>query len=82
MKHPLRPLSPATSLLLVLAALGLSACAMVSVAGAAAGAAISVTSAVVTTTVKVGGKVVEKTVDAVSGDEAPPSAAASAPTAP
>jgi hypothetical protein len=52
----------------VLAALPLSGCAVVSVAGAAAGAAISVTGAVVSTGVKVTGKVIEKTVDAVTPD--------------
>jgi hypothetical protein len=59
--------------------LGLQACAVVSVAGAAAGAAISVTSAVVSTGVKVTGKVIEKSIDAVSGGDAPaPEAAAGA----
>jgi predicted small secreted protein len=52
--------------LVLIAASGLSGCAVVTVAGAAAGAAISVTGAVVSTTVKVGGKVIEKTIDAVT----------------
>jgi uncharacterized lipoprotein YbaY len=52
------------------AALLLSGCAVVSVAGAAAGAAVSVTGAVVSTGVKVTGKVIEKTIDvATGGDE-------------
>ena len=46
-----------------LAAVLLSGCAVVNVAGATAGAVISVTGAVVGTAVQVGGKVVEKTID-------------------
>lgn len=49
--------------------LGLSACAVVSVAGAAAGAAISIGGAVVSTGIKVTGAVIEKTVDVVAGDD-------------
>ena len=48
----------------------LSGCAVVTVAGAAAGAVISVGGAVVSTGVKVTGKVIEKTIDAVSDDDA------------
>ena len=47
------------------AALSVSGCAVVTVAGAAAGAAITVTGAVVGTTVSVAGKVVGKTIDVV-----------------
>ena len=62
---------------LLLVALALPGCAVVSVAGAAvsvagaaAGAAVSVGGAVVGSTVKVAGKVVEKTVDVVAGGPA------------
>jgi Ethanolamine utilization protein EutJ (predicted chaperonin) len=63
-----RRLAGATTLA---AALALSGCGVVAVAGATAGAAISITGAVVSTGVKVTGKVIEKTIDVVtpsSGD--------------
>ena len=57
---------------LVVLAITLPGCAVVTVAGAVAGAAISVTGAVVSAGVKVTGKVIEKTVDVVTpGDAAP-----------
>ena len=52
-------------------ALGLPGCAVVSVAGAVAGTAVSVGGAVVGSTVKVAGKAVEKTVDLVTPSGAP-----------
>jgi hypothetical protein len=61
--------SPFTLPALLLAAVALPGCGVLSVAGAAAGAAVSVTGAVVSTGVKVTGKVVEKAIDiAVPGD--------------
>ena len=53
--------------LMATAALGLSGCAVVTVAGAAAGAAISVAGAVVSTGIKATGKVV----DLVTPDASP-----------
>ncbi len=61
---------------LLLPALLLGGCAVLSVAGAAAGAAISVTGAVVSTGISVSGKVVGAGIDALSGADAedPPKA--------
>jgi hypothetical protein len=55
----------------LVAALLLPGCAVVSVAGAAAGAVVSVGGAVVSSTVKVAGKAVEKTIDLVTPSGAP-----------
>jgi hypothetical protein len=56
---------------LLLAALLVPGCAVVSVVGAAAGAAVSVGGAVVSSTVKVAGKAAEKTIDLVTPSGAP-----------
>ncbi len=57
--------------LLLIVALAMSGCAVITVAGAVAGAAISVGGAVVSTGVKVTGKVIEKTVDVVTPSSSP-----------
>lgn len=71
-----------SSIRIALAGLGaailLSGCAVVSVAGAVAGAAISVTGAVVSTGVEVTGKVIGAGIDAVSPSKKPEVAEAEA----
>ncbi len=63
------------AVMMLLALLPLSGCAVITIAGAAAGAAISVTGAVVSSAVRVTGRVVEKTIDAVTPAAEVPAAA-------
>ena len=64
---------PLGAIAMLAAALTLTGCAVVTIAGAAAGAAISITGAVVSTGVKVTGKVIEKTIDVVTPGAKPES---------
>lgn len=76
--NPARPLRLHTVALALAAAALSPGCAVITVAGAVVGTAASVAGTAIATTAKVTARVIEKTVDLVTGSDAPPPADAAA----